>query len=438
MPPPPVLPRLGPRPLPLHLGTALMTWASSESAWKNWKPGSPGSRPNSPVPETPVPDAPVPDAIAALLPEIAALEARDGAGRFEEALRREIARRMHRLAEGVLAYRQHAVRRTLENPPAVWSEGNTRLLDYGATHPAARARGARAVLVVPSLINRWEVLDLTAEKSLLRAMAAAGLRPYLVDWGTPNDEERRFDSEAYVARLERALAFLAKRARRAPAVLGYCMGGTLTVALAARQPRRVAGLALLAAPWDFHADRTGHAFLVSAGPLLAEVADKVGELPVDVLQTLFWSLDPWLAVKKFGRFLGMDQAGAGAREFVLLEDWLNDGAPLAGPVARECLVGWYGDNVPGSGRWIVGGRRIVPAKINVPALVMIPSGDRIVPPLSAAALADPVRGLKNVTRRDLPLGHIGMVVSGRARDLCWTPLIDWLRDIPAKTPRKRR
>ncbi|MBX9947437.1 MAG: dienelactone hydrolase family protein [Reyranella sp.] len=404
-----------------------MTWASSESAWRHWKTGSPSSRPNSAVPEP----------VAALLPEIATLEAVAGAGRFEEALRREIARRMHRLADGVLAYRDHPFHRELENPPAVWSEGNTRLLDYGATHGAARARGARAVLVVPSLINRWEVLDLTAEKSLLRAMAAQGLRPYLVDWGTPNAEERRFDSAAYVSRLERALAFLAKRARRAPAVMGYCMGGTLTVALAARQPRRVAGLALLAAPWDFHADRTGHAFLVSTGPLLAQVADKVGELPVDILQTLFWSLDPWLAVKKFGRFLGMDQQGAGAREFVLLEDWLNDGAPLAGPVARECLVGWYGDNVPGSGKWVVGDRRIVPSRINVPALVMIPSGDRIVPPLSAAALADPVKGLKNATRLDLPLGHIGMVVSSRARDLCWAPLIAWLRDIPAKTPRKR-
>ena len=433
MPPNPLLPRLGPRPLPLHLGTALMTWASSESAWRHWKPGSPNSKPGSPASPSPVPEA-----IAELLPEIAALEARDGAGRFEEALRREIARRMHRLADGVLAYRQHTVYRTLENPPAVWSEGNTRLLDYGATHPAARIRRARAVLVVPSLINRWEVLDLTAEKSLLRGMAAAGLRPYLVDWGTPNDEERKFDTTAYVARLERALAFVAKRARRAPAVMGYCMGGTLTVALAARQPRRVAGLALLAAPWDFHADRTGHAFLVSTGPLLAQVADKVGELPVDILQTLFWSLDPWLAMKKFGRFLGMDQAGAGAREFVLLEDWLNDGAPLAGPVARECLVGWYGDNIPGSGKWVVGGRRIVPSKIEVPSLVMIPSGDRIVPPLSAAALTDPARGLKRVTRRDVPLGHIGMVVSGRARDLCWTPLIDWLRDIPPKIPAKRR
>ena len=401
--------RTGPRPLPLHLGTALMTLASSESAWQLSKQGSPNSKPDSPLAE--------------LLTEIPP----GGGEQFEAALHREIGRRLDRLAAGVLAYRNHPVHRDLENPPAVWSEGNTRLLDYGATHPAARKRGARAVLVVPSLINRWEVLDLTAEKSLLRAMAAEGLRPYLVDWGTPDADERRFDTTAYVRRLERALAFVTRRARRAAAVMGYCMGGTLTVAMTARQPRKVAGLALLAAPWDFHADKTGHAFLLSAGPMLAKLADTAGELPVDILQTLFWSLDPWLAVKKFGRFLGMDQQGAPAREFVLLEDWLNDGAPLAGPTARDCLVGWYGDNLPGTNKWVVGGKRILPSKIKRPALVMIPSGDRIVPPLSAAALVDPKRGLKNATRLDVPLGHIGMMVSGRARELCWTPLIDWLK-----------
>lgn len=417
--------RLGPRPLPLHLGTALMTWASSESAWKLLKPGSQNSSPAREPPES----------LAALLPEIGALEARSGAGQFEQALQREIRRRMERLADGVLAYQRNDVHRTLVDPPAVWREGNTRLLDFGVTNRGARKRGARAVLVVPSLINRWEVLDLTEEKSLLRAMAAAGLRPYLVDWGTPNDEERGFDTTAYVARLERALGYVAKRARRAPAVLGYCMGGTLTVALAARKPRRVAGLALMAAPWDFHADRTGHAFLLSTGPLLAQLADRVGELPVDILQTLFWSLDPWLSVKKFGRFLGMDPQGEHAKEFVLLEDWLNGGAPLAGPTARECLVDWYGDNTPGSNKWVVGGRRIVPAKIKVPSLVMIPSGDRIVPPLSAAALVDQKKGLKNARRIDLPLGHIGMVVSGRARELCWSPLIEWISALPVRRSR---
>jgi len=421
--------RLGPRPLPLHLGTALMTWASSESAWKLWKQGLPSSSRSSNPSSSPTPAAP--ESLTALLPEIAAVEAKSS-GSFDAALHREISRRLGRLADGVLAYRGNPVHRTLDEPPVAWREGNTRLLDFGAIHPGGRARGRRAVLVVPSLINRWEVLDLTPEKSLLRAMTARGLRPYLVDWGTPNADERRFDTTAYVERLERALAFLTRRARRAPAVMGYCMGGTLSVALAARQPRRVAGLALLAAPWDFHADKAGHAFLLSVGPLLAEMADRVGELPVDILQTLFWSLDPWLAVRKFGRFLGLDPASEHAREFVLLEDWLNGGAPLAGPTARECLVGWYGDNLPGSGRWMVGGRAIVPAKIKVPALVMIPSGDRIVPPLSAAALAEPRRGLRNATRVDLPLGHIGMVVSGRAPSLCWSPLIDWLNAIPSK------
>ena len=176
--------RLGPRPLPLHLGTALMTWASSESAWSLLKQGSPTSKPASEVPES----------LAALLPEIAALEAKAGPGQFEQALQREIRRRQVRLADGVLAYQRNDVHRTLVDPPAVWREGNTRLLDYGTTHRASRKRGTRAVLVVPSLINRWEVLDLTAEKSLMRAMAAQGLRPYLVDWGTPDDEERRFET----------------------------------------------------------------------------------------------------------------------------------------------------------------------------------------------------------------------------------------------------
>ncbi len=394
-----------------------MTWASSESAWQLWKRDWPSSNPSSAVPEN----------IEPLLAEVSALEGRTGAGQFEAALHREVGRRLDRLAEGVLAYRRHPFHRTLQDPPSVWSEGSTRLLDYGTLSGAVRRRGVRAVLVVPSLINRWEVLDLTAEKSLLRAMTAAGVRPYLIDWGGPGAEERRFDLTAYIARLERALAFVARRARRAPVVMGYCMGGTLAVALAQLQPRKVAGLALLAAPWDFHADKAGHAFLLAAGPLLARLAEHTGELPIDILQTLFWSLDPWLAVKKFARFLGMDQQGEPAHEFILLEDWLNGGAPLAGPVTRDCLVGWYGDNLPGTGKWRVGGKRIVPRKIAKPSLVMIPSGDRIVPPLSAAALADPKHGLKNVTRIDLPLGHIGMVVSGRARELCWAPLIDWLK-----------
>jgi len=88
------------------------------------KPGSQNSSPAREPPET----------LAALLPEIGALEERSGAGQFEQALQREIRRRMARLADGVLAYQRHDGHRTLADPPAVWCGGNTRLLDFGATN----------------------------------------------------------------------------------------------------------------------------------------------------------------------------------------------------------------------------------------------------------------------------------------------------------------
>ena len=58
------------------------------------------------------------------------------------------------------------------------------------------------MLVVPSLINRPYILDLAPGRSLLRWLAAQGLRPLLMDWGTPGAAEAGFD----LRRLRRAAA----------------------------------------------------------------------------------------------------------------------------------------------------------------------------------------------------------------------------------------
>jgi polyhydroxyalkanoate synthase len=132
-----------------------------------------------------------------------------------------------------------------------------------------------------------------------------------------------------------------------------------------------------------------------------------------------------LALRKFTRFAALEPQSAEAREFVALEDWLNDGVPLALPVARECLGRWYGANEPGSGTWLVAGAPIEPVRFDKPALVVVPARDRIVPPASARALAN---ALPRVSRLDPPLGHIGMIVGRRAEREVWQPLARWLLD----------
>jgi polyhydroxyalkanoate synthase len=128
-------------------------------------------------------------------------------------------------------------------------------------------------------------------------------------------------------------------------------------------------------------------------------------------------------VRKFRAFAAVDPASPKAREFVALEDWLNDGVPLAGPVAAECLAGWYGENRPGRGEWSLDGVTVDPRALATPALVVIPEQDRIVPPASAAALA---RALPRAETLNPALGHIGMMASGRAPRALWPAVGAWL------------
>ena len=51
--------------------------------------------------------------------------------------------------------------------------------------PALRGGAGQPVLIVPSLINRAYILDLTSRRSFVAHLARAGYRPLLLDWGPP-------------------------------------------------------------------------------------------------------------------------------------------------------------------------------------------------------------------------------------------------------------
>ena len=406
-PPHPQPPRLGPRPLPPHLALMGASWASScgastllSSGLLPWKPefSDAASKLNH--------------ALDGVAPEDF-LAAVDRVGRA----------RLGEFMTGVLAYRRHPRPPKPTEPPVIWQEGSLRLLDYGADMPT----GAPSVLVVPSLINRAYVLDLLPDHSLMRWLAGSGIRPILVDWGSPGAEERRFTLTDYIAGpLEKAVEVVKEASGMRPGLIGYCMGGLLALALAQRRPDLVAHLALMATPWDFHADRR----MADLAPLSAltlrlgiEAADG---MPVDGLQMMFNAVDPWATSRKFIAF-GRRAATTLATDprmlaFVALEDWLNDGTDLVRSVARECMIGWYVENSPPNRQWRVAGRPVDPAAIKCPTLVIVPRQDRIVPPLSAMALAEAIKGSVQLTPA---MGHIGMVTARAAPDKVWAPLANW-------------
>lgn len=335
------------------------------------------------------------------------------------------ARGQHRLADfyrGIKAYRCHPYRRDNRQRPTVWKRGTCRLHDYGPEE-------GWPLLVVPSLINRSYILDLMQGASLLRFLSDNGIRPLLLDWGdgaTP-DKHLTLD-ELILERMGSAFDWLRHVTGKRPVVLGYCMGGTLATALACLREDQMAGLALLATPWEFDDESSRVATPVSRLHTLESSIGIIGGAPVDLLQTLFAEADPLTVPRKFARFANMPSTSKAAYRFVAIEDWLNDGVALNAEVAAECFIAWYGSNAPARGAWRIDGCPVRPERLDLPTCLAMPERDRIVTPRSALSLA----GI--LSRRQLIRpkgGHVSMVAGNNAKMTLWDPLLLWLKGVVA-------
>ena len=394
----------GPRPPPPYAGLAASVWLGAPAALPMARAGL--------APWTPP-----------LAAEGAELARRLAAADFDalaRAVEAEARARCDQFAAGVARYRAHPHRRDAKPRPVLWKRGAASLRDH-----ASGATPGPPVLLVPSLVNRSYILDLAPGRSLAGVLAGRGLRPLILDWGEPGGEESGFSLGDYVLRrLEPAHeAACAVAGRPVPAV-GYCMGGLLALALAMRRADSVSALALLATPWDFHADGGAAAALLRAAePWIADEIDRGRTLPAAALRLLFAAVQPAQVAARFRAFAALPPDSPDAAAFVDIEDWLNDGVALAGPAAREALFDWFVRNVTAAGRWRVAGEPVTPASLERPALVFAPGRDRIVPPESAAALA---AALPRAQLRRPRAGHVGMVAGRRAVEDCARPLADWL------------
>ncbi|UUL83882.1 alpha/beta fold hydrolase [Sphingomonas qomolangmaensis] len=292
----------------------------------------------------------------------------------------------------------------------VATAGRATLRSYAAT--------GRPVVFVPSLINPPYILDLSPDASLLRWLATQGFAPLLVDWGQPRPADRAQDIDSHI---EQLLLPLLRSIGEPPLLVGYCLGGTIALAAAALTP--VAGVALIAAPWRFAG--FGNAARADIAGLWSDAqpaCDQLGLVPIEVLQSGFWRLDPARTIGKFEAFADIAPDSDAARRFVALEDWANDGAPIAYAAGRQMFDDLFDADLPGTRRWRIGDTLVDPHKLASPLVEFVSANDRIVPAASAIGLPD---------ARILAAGHVGMIVGSSARAQLWQPLADWLTAIPS-------
>lgn len=295
--------------------------------------------------------------------------------------------------DGLRAYEQAEPSPAAQPRPLIARVGPASLRDHGGTGPPA--------VLIPSLINPPNILDLDPEVSLAEAIAGMGRHVLLLDWG-----EARERAELSVSdHVEQVLLPLLGELGEPSALVGYCLGGTM--AIAAANLAAAERVVTLASPWRFGAfPAEDRASLQSMWHHSQAAAQSLGALPMEVLQAAFWSLDPQRTVAKFAKFATLDPASAVARRFVQMEEWANQGEPLPCAAAAELIEEMFGADRPGSDTWSIAGRTIT-HQLSIPTLHVTAAQDRITP----TATAPPGNTL------EIASGHVGMIVGSARREL---------------------
>ncbi len=312
----------------------------------------------------------------------------------------------------------------LEN---IWQEGIASLMRFPDGNPEGSAE-RRPVLLVPSLVNKPRILNLCEKRSLVGYLNDQALDAYLFDWGQTTESDEGYGIDTAINKhLIGAINHIYKTTGQPVSMLGYCMGGTMSLAATLAAQAKVNKLVLMATPWNF---QTSTSLLSSQvrqwAPLALPVIEERGYLPAEWTQALFASIDLDGAARKFGKFAKMEQRSSKERLFIAVEDWLNDGIDLNGNIAKMCIREWFSENAPYNGDWQINGQKIEIENIDCPTLIVASRKDKLVNYESAKAVAEKLDTAKTEIIT-LDCGHISLIAGKNAVDHVWKPVADWLK-----------
>jgi polyhydroxyalkanoate synthase subunit PhaC len=309
----------------------------------------------------------------------------------------------------------------------VWTHRKTTLYRYRSanrTHPVP-------LLLVFALINRPDIFDLRHGHSFVEFLLEEGFDVFLVDWGVPDESDNDIGLDYYICDELPAAVRETLRASGQDEVsmLGWCIGGTLSLVYAALHPDTpVRNLLLLTTPVDtsgslYYSWTARDSFDVDH---VAEVYGSVPGRSIDWANKLMKPVtNYWTTYRRLWQSIWDSGGDFKPEAYQAMARWVADNPPFPGKAYREWITYMYKENRLVRERLRIRGQRVDLRTVDQNMLVVTAGADHIAPRQGTLPLLDMV-GSEDVTHLDRPGGHIGLMAGSRARKEIWPDLAEWL------------
>ncbi|MEJ5988616.1 class I poly(R)-hydroxyalkanoic acid synthase [Ramlibacter sp. PS3R-8] len=285
------------------------------------------------------------------------------------------------------------------------------LLEY---KPLTKQVYERPFLVVPPCINKFYILDLQPENSLIRYLVEQGHRTFVVSWRNVDAslEDKTWDDYIEDAALKAISVVQEISGAKQINALGFCVGGTILgtalAVAAARGQKPVASATLLTALLDFSDTGILDLFIDESFVKYREMQmGKGGLLKGQELASTFSFLRPNDLVWNY--VVGNYLKGETPPPFDLLY-WNSDSTNLPGPMYAWYLRNTYHENnLVKPGKAVVCGEKVDLRKVDIPVYIYGSREDHIVPITGAYASVKHLPGKKRFVMG--ASGHIAGVIN---------------------------
>lgn len=306
------------------------------------------------------------------------------------------------LWRGAMNFLEDARRQALDEPPVgaeafevgkdvavtpgkvVYRNRLIELIQYAPTTPKVHAT---PILIIPSWIMKYYILDLSPHNSMVKYLVDQGHTVFIVSWKNPGSADRNLGMEDYrrLGVMETLNVVTAIVPEQKVDAVGYCLGGTLLSIAAAAMARdgdeRLRSLTLLAAGVDFREP--------------GELSLFIDESQLAWLESLMWDKGYLDGEQMAGAFQLLNSNdliwSRRMREYLLgerqalfdLMAWNADATRLPFRMHSEYLRRLYLNNDFSEGRYEVDGRPAVPGDIRTPIFAVGTVRDHVTPWRSA-------------------------------------------------------
>lgn len=302
--------------------------------------------------------------------------------------------------------------------------GSIQLLKYKAQEKSARL----PMFFIPSFINRYYVLDLLPEKSLLQYYLKSGFDVYLLNWGEPEEEDKYLSLETFFeVHLDYLMAVMKKDARSEKVhILGQCLGGHMGLLYSLLCPSDVASLSLITTPVDFDhggklTDWARHKTLD-----LDQFIKASGNTPWLWMQMGFLGMKPVQMLTKYKKLFERRHDSQFKRNFLALETWSFDNINVRGQFFLSLIQNFYQNNAWLNEGFEICNRNLKIAELTVPVAVLNAEDDHIVP-LDSTLHQDQVPHVKAFKKWNCRGGHIGALIGGYSQQNVWPEMLKWIQ-----------